>query len=192
MLEACKAAARSRHLDYNRYVERLIVEGTTGARAAGMAAAQRLIDEHGAFLDGLEQQLDAPTPVRSRAPPGDLARRRVLDPRGSRAGRRRDPACDDYGVPIAAVARHRGELLDTPLYDGPFARAAALVHTLGRCRWLERSNLTVACAAAVMYLEAGNILVSPTREQLTALAHELNDPRCTTARIASFLRTWKP
>ncbi|MFD5742577.1 hypothetical protein ACFXJM_37615 [Streptomyces massasporeus] len=60
VLEAGKAAARSRHLDFNRYVERLIIEDTTGARAAGMAAAQRLIDEHGAFLDGLEQELDAP------------------------------------------------------------------------------------------------------------------------------------
>ena len=40
--------------------ERLIIEDTTGARAAGMAAAQRLIDNHGDFLDELEQQLDAP------------------------------------------------------------------------------------------------------------------------------------
>jgi hypothetical protein len=103
-----------------------------------------------------------------------------------------DPAADDYGVPIAAVARHRGELLDTPVYDGAFARASALVHTLGRCRWLERSNLTVACAVAVMYLEASNIPVTPTREQLTALAQELNNPRCTAERIAAFLRTWKP
>ena len=60
VLEAGKAAARSRRLDFNKYVERLIIEDTTGARAAGMAAAQRLIDEQGTFLDGLEQQLDAP------------------------------------------------------------------------------------------------------------------------------------
>nr|WP_202120966.1 fic family toxin-antitoxin system, toxin component [Streptomyces sp. BA2] len=104
----------------------------------------------------------------------------------------RDPAVDDYGVPIAAVARHRGELMDHPVYDGPYARAAALVHTLGRCHWLEGSNLTVACAVAVMYLEASNIPVNPTREQLTALAHELRSPRCTVTRVAEFLRTWKP
>ncbi|MFB7336976.1 fic family toxin-antitoxin system, toxin component [Streptomyces adustus] len=103
-----------------------------------------------------------------------------------------DPAPDDYGVPIAAVARHRGELLDTAVHDGPYARAAALVHTPGRCRWLERSKRTVACAVAVIYLEAGNAPVNPTREQLTALAHELNNPRRTSDRIASFLRTWKP
>ncbi|WP_432190216.1 hypothetical protein [Streptomyces sp. Tue6028] len=41
-------------------MQRLSIEDTTGARAAGMAAAQRLIDEHGTFLDDLEQQLDVP------------------------------------------------------------------------------------------------------------------------------------
>ncbi|GGW88065.1 hypothetical protein GCM10010320_81760 [Streptomyces caelestis] len=60
VLAAGKAAAAARRLDFNKYVERLIIEDTTGARAAGMTAAQRLIDEHGAFLDDLEQQLDAP------------------------------------------------------------------------------------------------------------------------------------
>ncbi|WP_338117110.1 hypothetical protein [Streptomyces viridochromogenes] len=81
-----------------------------------------------------------------------------------------DPAADDYGVPVAAVARHRGELLDTPVYDGAYARAAALIRSLGRCRcrcrWLGRSDLTVACAVTVVYLRARKIPVSPTREQL--------------------------
>lgn len=107
-----------------------------------------------------------------------------------RAGRH-DPAPDDFGVPIAAVERHRAELLEQPVYGGPFARAAALVHTLGRCRWLEQSNLTVACAVAVMYLNASGIPVDPDRDQLTALAHELYDPRCTATRIAEQLRTWR-
>ncbi|MGW6564996.1 fic family toxin-antitoxin system, toxin component [Streptomyces sp. NPDC054975] len=103
-----------------------------------------------------------------------------------------DPAPDDLGVPLAAVARHRAELLEQPVYGGPYARAAALVHTLGRCRWLERSNLTVACAVAVMYLSASGIPADPTRDQLTALAQELYDPRCTATRIAEQLRTWRP
>jgi hypothetical protein len=60
VLAAGKGAAAARGLDFNRYVERLIIEDTTGARAAGMAAAQRFIEEHGAFLDDLEQQLDTP------------------------------------------------------------------------------------------------------------------------------------
>ncbi|MEU4499241.1 hypothetical protein AB0F96_38790 [Streptomyces sp. NPDC023998] len=59
VLAAGKDAAAARGLDFNRYVERLIAEDTSGARAAGMAAAQRLIDTHGDFLDGLEADLDA-------------------------------------------------------------------------------------------------------------------------------------
>ncbi|MEU9879034.1 hypothetical protein [Streptomyces phaeochromogenes] len=60
VVAAGKAAAAARRLDFNKYVERLIIEDTTGARAAGTAAAQRLIDDHGMFLDDLEQRLDAP------------------------------------------------------------------------------------------------------------------------------------
>ncbi|MEU7018801.1 fic family toxin-antitoxin system, toxin component [Streptomyces sp. NPDC046385] len=107
-----------------------------------------------------------------------------------RAGRS-DPAPDDLGVPLAAVARHQAELLDQPVYDDPYARAAALVHTLGRCRWLENSNLTVACAVAVMYLHASGVSASPTRDQLTTLAQELYDPRSNAGRIAELLRTWR-
>ncbi|MER5185359.1 fic family toxin-antitoxin system, toxin component [Streptomyces sp. NPDC002896] len=101
-----------------------------------------------------------------------------------------DPQPDDLGVPVAAVARHRAELLDAPVYGGTYARAAALAHTLGRCRWLERSNLTVACAATVMYLAASGIDVHPDKQHLRALAEELYDPRSTTARIVELLRSW--
>ncbi|MET9088411.1 hypothetical protein ABZX77_42110 [Streptomyces sp. NPDC004237] len=58
MLATGKDAAKARGLDFNKYVERLIVEDTTGA--AGVEAAQRLIDQHGGFLDDLERQFDEP------------------------------------------------------------------------------------------------------------------------------------
>ncbi|MGW4050252.1 fic family toxin-antitoxin system, toxin component [Streptomyces sp. NPDC004779] len=101
-----------------------------------------------------------------------------------------DPAPDDYGVPVSAVARHRAELFERPVYAGPYAKAAALVHALGRCRWLERSNLAVAAATGVMYLEAAGISVRPAREDAVALRDLLLDPACTAARIAALLRTW--
>jgi hypothetical protein len=101
-----------------------------------------------------------------------------------------DPAPDDYGVPVAAVARHRAELLEQRVYDGPYAKAAALIHTLGRCRWLERSNLAVAAASGVMYLEAAGITVKPAHEDAVALKDLLLDPACTAAKIAALLRTW--
>nr|WTA00184.1 fic family toxin-antitoxin system, toxin component [Streptomyces sp. NBC_00857] len=101
-----------------------------------------------------------------------------------------DPAPDDYGVPVAACARHRAELLEQPVYDGPYTRAAALVHTLGRCRWLEHSNLAVAAATGVMYLEASGITVKPTREHATALRDLLLAPTCTAHDITALLHTW--
>ncbi|MFE0652551.1 fic family toxin-antitoxin system, toxin component [Streptomyces sp. NPDC059534] len=101
-----------------------------------------------------------------------------------------DPAPDDYGVPVSAVARHRAELFEQPVYDGPYAKAAALIHTLGRCRWLERSNLAVAAATGVMYLEAAGVSVKPTRGDAIALKDLLLDPACTCGRIAALLRTW--
>jgi len=101
-----------------------------------------------------------------------------------------DPAPDDYGVPVAAIACHRAELLETPVYDGAYARAAALVHILGRCRWLERSNMAVAAATGVMYLEASGIPVKPTRDDAIALRDLLRDASCTAARIAALMRSW--
>ncbi|MEV6020299.1 fic family toxin-antitoxin system, toxin component [Streptomyces sp. NPDC051997] len=101
-----------------------------------------------------------------------------------------DPAPDDYGVPVSAVARHRADVFEQPVYDGPYAKAAALVHTLGRCRWLERSNMAVAAATGVMYLEAAGIPVKPSREDAIALKDLLLDPTCTAGKIAALLRTW--
>lgn len=72
VLAAGKDAAAARGLDFNRYVERLITEDTTGARGAGMAAAQHFIDRHGAFLDNLEHDLDQGH-IRTQNTPRDAA-----------------------------------------------------------------------------------------------------------------------
>ncbi|MFF1516054.1 fic family toxin-antitoxin system, toxin component [Streptomyces sp. NPDC058305] len=101
-----------------------------------------------------------------------------------------DPAPDDYGVPVSAIARHRAELFEQAVYDGPYARAAALTHTLGRCRWLERSNMAVAAASGVMYLEAAGISVKPSRQDAVALKDLLLDPSCTAEKIATLLKIW--
>ncbi|CAL9667506.1 hypothetical protein SUDANB176_07299 [Streptomyces sp. enrichment culture] len=101
-----------------------------------------------------------------------------------------DPAPDDYGVPVSTVARHQAVLFEQPVYDGPYARAAALVHIPGRCRWLERSDLAVAAATGVMHLEAAGITVKPAREDALALKDLLLDPACTAGKIAALLRSW--
>lgn len=57
------------------------------------------------------------------------------------------PGVNDYGVPIAAVARHRGEMLEHQVYDGAYA---------ARLYWCICSNLTVA----VTHLEVSNVSVN--------------------------------
>ncbi|MFD9127087.1 fic family toxin-antitoxin system, toxin component [Kitasatospora sp. NPDC059571] len=101
-----------------------------------------------------------------------------------------DPAPVDYGVAIAAVERHRAVVAGRDVYDGPYARAAALVHTLGRLPWLERSNLRVAVAVAHGYLLASGVPVKLDQERVTAVATELKRPDTTAADVAAALRTW--
>lgn len=101
-----------------------------------------------------------------------------------------DPAPDDYGVPIAAVERHRAALAAQDVYHGTYAKAAALAHTLGRLRWLERSNLRVAVAVAHGYLVASGLDIKLTQDGITALATELKRPESTAASVAAVLRGW--
>lgn len=64
------------------------------------------------------------------------------------------------------------------------------MHTLGRCRWLERSVMAVAAATGVMYLEAAGITVEPVREDALALEDLLLAPACTAGKTAALLRSW--
>ncbi|MFI0740045.1 fic family toxin-antitoxin system, toxin component [Streptomyces sp. NPDC021100] len=102
-----------------------------------------------------------------------------------------DPAPEDYGVPIAAVERHRAVLAGHDVYDGARARAAALAHTLGQLRWLERSNLRVAVAVAHAYLVTSGVEVKLTQERVTALATELRRRGSTAASVADVLWSWE-
>ncbi|NGO70882.1 fic family toxin-antitoxin system, toxin component [Streptomyces boncukensis] len=101
-----------------------------------------------------------------------------------------DPAPDDYGVPIAAVERHHAVLAGQDVYHGSYARAAALAHTLGRLRWLERDNLRIAVAVTHGYLRASGTGVRLTQEGVTALATELVSQKATAASVAAVLRSW--
>ena len=101
-----------------------------------------------------------------------------------------DPAPEDFGVPVAAVERHKAELFERPIYDGPYVRAAALVHTLGRCSWLEHSNLWVAAAVAVQYLHASGIVTAPKQEHLQELVDSLHRDEVKATDIAAVLRDW--
>ncbi|MGC0421746.1 fic family toxin-antitoxin system, toxin component [Embleya sp. AB8] len=107
-----------------------------------------------------------------------------------RAGRD-DPAPDDYGVPVAAVERHRAVIAGQDVYHGNYAKAAALAHSLGRMRWLEHSNLRVAVAVAHGYLLACGVPVKLTQAGVTALAEELTRASSTAASVTTILKSWE-
>jgi prophage maintenance system killer protein len=106
-----------------------------------------------------------------------------------RAGQN-DPAIDDYGVAVAAVERHRAVLVGQDVYQGVYSKAAALAHTLGRMKWLERSNLRVAVAVAHAYLVTAGVPAKLDQTRVTALATELKKDDCTAKSVAAVLKTW--
>lgn len=151
-----------------------------------VAVIQAAIDEIRASAE-VEQQ--APAAPEKRTPPAlsvDLTW--ILEV--ARVAGDNDPSPDDFGVPLAAVERHRAVLFDQDVYGGACARAAALAHTLGRLCWLERSNMTVAVAVCVGYLQAAGRTVKPGPDEISGLVDELLREECTAKSVAALLRSW--
>src|SRR5687768_12976496 len=67
-----------------------------------------------------------------------------------------DPPVWDWGTEPAAVTRASSVLMDTPIYGGPHAQAAAVFHQLVRCPLLEEGNGTFATAVADTMLAAAD------------------------------------
>ncbi|MFH8976843.1 fic family toxin-antitoxin system, toxin component [Streptomyces sp. NPDC017890] len=101
-----------------------------------------------------------------------------------------DPQVTDWGALVAAVARHRAEIFDTPVYEGPHARAAALLQLLIHVPALERSNALFASAVAYAYLVAGGVKVATTPEQVRDLALLVKSGEASVDDIADELRRW--
>ncbi|MCG8970133.1 MULTISPECIES: fic family toxin-antitoxin system, toxin component [Streptomyces] len=101
-----------------------------------------------------------------------------------------DPQVTDWGALVAAVARHRAEVFDVPVYDGPYARAAALLQLLIHVPALERSNALFASAVAYAYLVASGVKVATTPEQVRDLALLVKSGEASVDDIAHELRQW--
>ncbi|MFF4119345.1 fic family toxin-antitoxin system, toxin component [Streptomyces sp. NPDC001714] len=101
-----------------------------------------------------------------------------------------DPQVTDWGALIAAVARHRAEIFDVPVYDTPQARAAALLQLLIHVPALERSNALFASAVAYAYLVASGLKVVTSPEQVRDLARLVKNGEASVADIAQELRRW--
>ena len=101
-----------------------------------------------------------------------------------------DPQVTDWGALVAAVARHRAEIFDVPVYDSPHARAAALLQLLIHIPALERSNALFASAVAYAYLVASGQKVVTSPEQVRDLARLVKTGEATVEEIAAELRRW--
>ncbi|MFD8536356.1 fic family toxin-antitoxin system, toxin component [Streptomyces rubrogriseus] len=101
-----------------------------------------------------------------------------------------DPQVTDWGALVAAVARHRAEIFDTPVYDTPYARAAALLQLLIHVPALERSNALFASAVAYAYLVASGVEVVTTPERVRDLALLVKKGAASVEEIADELRGW--
>ncbi|WP_336115095.1 fic family toxin-antitoxin system, toxin component [Streptomyces sp. PTD9-10] len=116
----------------------------------------------------------------------DLAWLLMLAERGTPG----DPQVTDWGALVAAVARHRAEIFDVPVYDTPHARAAALLQLLIHVPALERSNALFASAVAYAYLVASGLKVVTTPEQVRDLARLVKNGEASIDDIAGELRRW--
>ncbi|MEU1301730.1 fic family toxin-antitoxin system, toxin component [Streptomyces shenzhenensis] len=101
-----------------------------------------------------------------------------------------DPQVTDWGALVAAVARHRAEIFDIPVYEGPHARAAALLQLLIHVPALERSNALFASAVAYAYLVASGLKVATSPERVRDLARLVKDGEVSVSDIARELRQW--
>jgi death-on-curing protein len=68
-------------------------------------------------------------------------------------------------VLVAAVERHRAELLGQPVHPDPVSAAAALLHAVVRLRPLETRNDILAWLAAYALLGLNDVTVKATPQQ---------------------------
>ncbi|MFI8343981.1 hypothetical protein ACIF8W_28470 [Streptomyces sp. NPDC085639] len=100
-----------------------------------------------------------------------------------------DPQVVDYGVPVAAEARHGAEVLDQEIYLEPHHKAAALLCELARKPSLELRNLLFAAAVTAAYLSACGMPVAPGLDSVLPLAREARDG-LPVREVAVRIKTW--
>ncbi|MFJ2753585.1 hypothetical protein [Streptomyces sp. NPDC087297] len=101
-----------------------------------------------------------------------------------------DPQVVDYGVPVAAEARHRAEVLDQEVHlETHHKTAAALLCELARNPSLEMRNLLFATAVTAAYLSACGMPVAPGPDSVLPLAREARDG-LPVREVAVRIKTW--
>ncbi|MER5890445.1 hypothetical protein ABT160_42015 [Streptomyces sp. NPDC001941] len=100
-----------------------------------------------------------------------------------------DPQVIDYGVPVAAEARHRAEILDHEVYPEPHEKAAALLCELARNPSLAVRNLLFAATVTAAYLAACGLPVGPGVQSVVPLARAAREG-LPVQEVANQIKTW--
>ncbi|MEU0660978.1 fic family toxin-antitoxin system, toxin component [Streptomyces lavendulocolor] len=101
-----------------------------------------------------------------------------------------DPRVTDWGALVAAVSRHDAEIFGVPVYNDPYARAAALLQLLLHVPALEHSNAMYASAVAYGYLVASGLDVAASPERVRDLARLVKTGQADVRAVAAELRRW--
>ncbi|THA31917.1 fic family toxin-antitoxin system, toxin component [Streptomyces sp. A1547] len=101
-----------------------------------------------------------------------------------------DPEVVDWGALEAARARHGFRVMDTPVYDQPHHRAAALLQQLVLVPALEHSNELFGAAVAAAYLHASGLAVNVTTKEAVDLVERVAGGQVDVREIASSLKDW--
>jgi prophage maintenance system killer protein len=98
-----------------------------------------------------------------------------------------DPMIRDYSALVAAVERHRAELLGQPGHLDPVSAAAALLHAIVRLRPLETRNDIFAWLAAYALLGLNDIIVKATPHEAVELVRAAEAGTLDEAAVAARL-----
>ncbi|MET9427899.1 MULTISPECIES: fic family toxin-antitoxin system, toxin component [unclassified Streptomyces] len=101
-----------------------------------------------------------------------------------------DPEVVDWGALEAARARHGFRVMDTPVYNQPHHRAAALLQQLVCVPALEHSNELFAAAVAAAYLHASGLTVNVNSKEAIDLVEQAAAGRIGVRQIAAGLKDW--
>jgi prophage maintenance system killer protein len=98
-----------------------------------------------------------------------------------------DPAVRDYSALVAAVERHRAELLGQPVHPDPVSAAAALLHAIVRLGPLETRNGILAWLVAYAHLGLNDITVKASPQEAVEVVRAAEAGALDEAAIAARL-----
>ena len=106
------------------------------------------------------------------------------------AALQRLPEVRDYGLLESAIARPQTTVLGVDAYPDPFAKAAALLHSLACNHALVDGNKRTALAATLLFLELNGVRVLPTDDAYDLMVDVASGAVREVGEIANRLSGW--